>query len=600
MESREFRKKGVFRLAAAALLLFFLHAMAVDGEEPERTLYTSGGSRVKTLDPGQADDLASRNMVAAIYDTLLEYDYAAKPYRLIPSMLAEMPKANKTLDIYTFRLRDDLRFAADRCFDGLPESARRITAGDVLYSILRIADRRNHSPVYWLYRGKIRGIDAFYEAENPDYEAGIEGFRIIDDLNFEIRLSKPDPRFLYMLAIPNSGIVSRRAVEFYGDEFARHPVGSGPFRLTLWINDYKLQLDRNPDYRIQYFSEAENPADRTRPLPLADRVVFYLVKQPMSSYLMFLQGRLDLNALDKDNLDLVAGGGERLAPALAARGIKLLRVPEFEVRYVGFNFSDPLLGRNLELRRAISLAYNVQRRVEHTNYQLIPAQGPIPPGVAGFDDTFRNPWCADDPEKAKQHLEKAGFKDGIDPATGEKLHFTFDQTGNNSVYRQLGELTIADLAQIGIEIESVLNNNARFYEKLRQGKLQLFRLSWIGDYPDAENFLQLFYSKNIGGCNRIGFSDPEYDRMFEEILPMPDSPERTEKYKAMVRYLSEQVPWVFEGFPIAYQLNHGWLENYIPNDFVFSKWKYLSVNPARREALRKTFKPLSFAELNGQ
>jgi len=585
------------RLLAAALFLLWSQ-VSPGGEAPLRVLYSAGGGRVKTLDPAQADDLASRNMVAGLFDTLLEYDYVARPYRLVPSMLAEMPKANKTLDVYTFRLRDDLRFAADRCFDGLPESARNITAKDVLYSILRIADRRGHSPVYWLFRGKIKGLDAFHEAEEPDYDAGIEGFCILDDRNFEIRLVKPDPRFLYMLAMPNAGVVPRRAVEFYGENFARNPVGSGPFKLTEWINDYRLRLDRNPDYRAQYYPEAENPADRTRPLPLADRVVFYQIKQPMSAYLMFLQGRLDLNALDKDNLDLI-GGGEKLPPALAERGIQLLRTPEFEVRYVGFNFSDPLLGKNLELRRAISLAYDVRRRVEHSGYQLVPAQGPIPPGVAGFDETFRNPWCADDAELAKRHLEKAGFKDGIDPATGARLRFTFDQTGNSPAYRQLGELTAADLARIGIEVEPVLNNNPRFYEKLRQGKLQLFRLSWVGDYPDAENFLQLFYSGNIGGCNRTGFSDPEYDRMFEEILPMPDSPERTARYREMVRYLADRAPWVFEGFPIAWQLNHAWLENLRPHDFVFSKWKYLSVDPEKRERLRKTFKPLSFAELNG-
>lgn len=589
--------RRALRLTAAALFLLGSQAAPAGDAAPLRVLYSAGGSRVKTLDPAQADDLASRDMVAGLFDTLLEYDYAARPYKLVPSMLAEMPKANAALDVYTFRLRDDLRFAADRCFGGLPESARTITARDVLYSILRIADRRSHSPVYWLFRGKIRGLDKFHEAAAPGYDAGIEGFRILDDRNFEIRLAKPDPRFLYMLAMPNAAVVPRRAVEFYGDDFARHPVGSGPFVLAEWIGDYRLRLDRNPDYRVQYYPEAENPADRTRPLPLADRVVFYQIKQPMSSYLMFLQGRLDLNVLDKDNLDLI-GGGEKLAPALAERGIRLLRTPEFEIRYVGFNFSDPLLGTNLELRRAISLAYDVKRRVEHSGRQLIPAQGPIPPGVAGFDEAFRNPWSADDAELAKQHLEKAGFKDGIDPATGKHLRFTFDQTGNSPAYRQLGELTVADLARIGIEVDPVLNNNPRFYEKLRQGKLQLFRLSWVGDYPDAENFLQLFYSGNIGGCNRAGFRDPEYDRMFEEILPMPDSPERTERYKAMVRYLAERVPWVFEGFPIAWQLNHAWLENFRPHDFVFSKWKYLSVDPEKRERIRKTFKPLSFAELN--
>ena len=516
-----------------------------------------------------------------------------------------MPTGNATHDRYRFRLRDDLRFADDPVFAGLPESARRITSDDVLYSILRIADARNHSPVYWLFRGKIKGLDAFHEATAKAprgdfslYDAGIEGFRRIDDLHFELHLTRPDPRFLYMLAMPNAAVVCRRAIERYGEEIARHPVGSGPFRLTEWINDYKLQLDRNPDYRVEYFPQAESPADRSRPLPLADRVILYLVKQPMSSWLLFLQGKLDLNALDKDNLDLIAGGGRELAPALKARGIRLLRTPEFEVRYVGFNFADPRLGGNLELRRALSLAYDVQRRVEHTNYQLIPAQGPIPPGVAGFDPEFRNPNAADDPERAKALLAEAGYPGGIDPATGERLRFTFDQTGNSSAYRQLGELTAADFARIGVETEPVLNNNPRFYEKLRQGKLQLFRLSWVGDYPDAENFLQLFYSKNIGGCNRTGFSDPVYDRMFEAILPMPDSPERTRRYREMVEYLAKQCPWIFEGYPISYLLHHSWLQNYQPHDFAFSRWKYLTVDPAEREKVRKTFTPLTFRELN--
>ncbi len=596
MRSMKPRKNGLknWRNKLLFACCFLLPALPLSGA-PERILHTSGGSRVKTLDPAQADDLASRNMVAGIFDTLLEYDYTERPYKLVPGMLAEMPAVNGTLDVYTFTLRPGLRFAADRCFDG--GFARNITARDVRYSILRIADPRSHSPVFWLFRGKIRGLDFF--RQNPDYDREIEGIKILDDLRFEIRLTRSDPRFLYMLAMPNAGIVPRRAVEFYGDSFARNPVGSGPFVLSSWINDYKLELDRNPDFRESYFPQAETPTDRTRPLPLADRVVFYLIKQPMTSYLMFLQGRLDLNALDKDNADLVAGGGETLPPALAERGVKLLRTPEFEIRYVGFNFSDPLLGGNENLRKALSLAYNVRRRVEHTNFQLIPAQGPIPPGVAGFEESFRNPWCADDPELAKRYLAKAGFPDGIDPATKTKLRFSFDQTGNSSAYRQLGELTAADMAKVGIEVESVLNNNPRFYEKLRQGRMQLFRLSWIGDYPDAENFLQLFYSKNIGGSNRVGFRDAEFDRMFEEILPMPDSPERTRRYEAMARYLTEKAPWIFEGFPIAYQLNHAWLENYIPHDFVFSKWKYLTIDPAKRDSLRRTFKPLTFAELKG-
>ena len=578
-EGNNLSLKG-FSLSHSPLSTSLLAALLLTGMScfGERVLYSAAGGRVKTLDPVKADDLASRNMAGSIFDTLLQYDYTARPYKLIPSMLSEMPEVNAAGDRFRFKLREDLCFADDPVFKSRAE--RKITSKDVIYSILRFADSRNHSPVYWMFRGKIRGLDEFHRlsrtlppGDNSLYNRIPSGFRILDDRRFEIILTKPDPRFLYMLALPNAGIVPQRAVEHYGEDFARHPVGSGAFVLKKWIREYRLELVRNPDYRLEFFPQAEDISDRTRPLPLSDRVIFFQVKQPMTAWLLFLQGRLHMNGVDKDNSDLIAGGD--LPPELKQKGIRLLRMPEFEIRYVGFNFADPLLGKNVKLRQALSLAYNVSRRVQHSGNQLLPAQGPIPPGVAGYDENFRNPFAADDLERAKQLLSEAGYPGGIDPSTGKRLRFTFDQSGNSSAHRQYGELAAADFAKLGIEVESVLNNNARFYEKLRQGKLQMFRLSWIGDFPDAENFLQLFYSGNAGGCNRTGFSDPEYDRMYLEILPMPNSPERTLKYKAMVEYLAGKAPWIFEGFPLSYQLNHAGLQNYLPHDFAFCRYKYL-------------------------
>ena len=395
--------------------------------------------------------------------------------------------------------------------------------------------------------------------------------------------------------MPNCGIVPEEAVKHYGESFARHPVGSGPFVLKEWINDCRIILEKNPHFRREYYPEAESPADRKRPLPLADRFEILLIKQPMTAWMLFLQGNLDYQALDKDNADLAGGGG--LPPVLQARGIRLLRVPEFEIRYIGFNFSDPLLGKNLKLRQALSLAFSVQRRIEHSGDQLLAAHGPVPPGVAGYDADFRNPWNRYDVEKARLLLAEAGFPGGVDPETGQRLRLAFDQTGNTSSHRQIGEITAAELAAIGIECTPILNNNPRFYEKLRAGKMQLFRLSWIGDYPDAENFLQLFYSGNRNGCNRTGFSDPEFDRMFEEIRTMPDSPERTEKYKKMVRFLVGKCVWIHEGYPISYQLCHAWLENFVPHDFGFARWKYLGINTGLREKNKKSFRPVRMSEL---
>ena len=591
---------------ASLALLFICSCGQGPGKNPPATMNLNCG-RVKTLDPALADDLASRNMVAAFYDTLLQYDYVARPYKLVPSMLAEMPRLDKSRTVYTFTLRDDLYFSDDKCFAGKGKAVRKVTSHDVIYSFLRIADGRLHSPVFWMFRGKIKDINAFRSAtaklkagDYSLYEKGILGLKIVSDKVFEIHLNEPDLRFLYALAIPYASIISRTAVNFYGESFSEHPVGSGPFKLREWIRDYRLILDRNPDYRTEFFTKAENSADRKRKLPLLDRVCCYIIKQPVSAWLLFLQGGLDTSAVSKDNFDNVVGMGNKLSPALASRNIKLLQVPEFQVRYVGFNFNDPLLANNLNLRKAISLAYNVDNIKAHYNNQMIPAEGPIPPGVAGNDPAFKNPYSRYNLELARDYMRKAGYPDGIDPATGEPLTLTYDQNGNSSAYRQLAELMIKDMAKIGIKIVPQLNNKPRFFQKLRKGKFQLFRLSWIGDYPDAENFLQLFYSKNAGSCNRAFYRDEKFDRMFEEIIPMPDSLERTRKYKKMVEYLSKRCPWIFESFAVSYQLNHDWLQNFIPHDFAFSRWKYLNIDAKKRSRMKKNFKPLSFKELRGK
>jgi ABC-type oligopeptide transport system substrate-binding subunit len=576
------------------------------GKNPDKTLYLNCG-RVKTLDPALAADLSSRNMVAAFYDTLLQYDYTARPYKLVPSMLKKMPELDKSKTVYTFTLRDDLYFSDDACFKSAPKPERQVSSRDVVYSFLRIADGRLHSPVFWMFRGKIKGIDEFRNAtaklkpgNDSLYDQGIPGLEIINDRMFKIHLNKPDPRFLYALAIPYASIISKKALKFYGESFSEHPVGSGPFKLREWVRDYRLVLDRNENYRSEYFQQAENPADRKRPLPLLDRVVCCIIKQEVSAWLLFLQGGLDLSAISKDNFDNVVGMGSRLSPALAERGIKLIQIPEFQVRYVGFNFNDPLLANNLNLRKAISLAYNIDNIKTHYNGQMIPAEGPIPPGVAGNDPKFRNPYSRYKLERAREYMRLAGYPNGIDPKTGEALTLTYDQSGNSSAHRQLAEMMIKDMEKIGIKIVPLLNNKPRFFQKMREGKFQLFRLSWIGDYPDAENFLQLFYSKNAGSCNRVFYQDKEFDRRFEEIIPLDDSPERTRKYEKMVEYLSTQCPWIFESFAISYQLNHSWLQNFLPHDFAFSQWKYLSVDTAKRSAMKKKFKPLSFKELRGK
>ena len=604
---RNVRKSSPMLKKNASILFFSLTLLLVScsprtGESHDRTLTVSLGTRITTLDPALAADTASQSIAGALYDTPLQYSHRERPYRLECSMLAEMPTVSKDMRLFRCRLRSDLYFQAAPCFPD--RASRRITARDMAFSILRLADARIRSTGYWLIRDRIRGIGEFRKktaAAKPydmtPYDTLCSGIRILDELTFEIELEKPDPRFLYAMALPYFSAVSRKAVEHYRDQFADHPAGSGPFAVTRWRKDFVIEMTRNPDYRKELYASAENPADRSRRLPLLDKITCYLVKQPLASWLMFLQGELDYCALGEENFETVVNGNMELSPALRSRGIRLISAPDLQTNYIGFNFSDPVLGDNPDLRRAISLAFDRELRCRMSNGRMIPATGPVPPGVAGHLEKPAAPFSSFNMELAREYMRRAGYPDGVDPRTGKNLELTFDQAGSSTLYRQIAELLATDLKRIGIIVRPEFNNRSRFFQKLNQGRFQLFRLSWTGDYPDAENFLQLFYGPNCDSCNRLFFRDAAFDRMYEEIRPMPDSPERTAKYEKMSKLLAEKCPWIFESYTVAFMLTHKWVTNYVPHAFGFHSWKYMSVDPGERSAARQAFTPISMGDL---
>jgi len=564
-------------------------------------LRLSAGGRVSTIDPALAADSISGYIVCAIYDTLLEYDYSARPYRLVPGMLDAMPEASSDSTSFKFRLRDDLLFADSGATAGWSREERRIGSKDIEYSIKRVADARLNSPGYWIFRGKIKGIDDFRKGTSslaPNdfsaYEKPVEGIRVLDERTFEIHLSRPDPRFLYMLAMPYAAIVSRKA-GLSGCDFSETTAASGPFVLSEWRRDYKMTFSRNCDFRRQTYPGAESAGDRDRPLPYIDKITCYLVRQPLSGWLMFLRGELDIGGGDRDNFDAVIDPGSKdISPALRGMGMKLVATPEFQINYVGFSFTDKRLAGNPALRRAMSMAYDIEARIIHSNYALRPVNGPIPPGVAGHEEDYVNPNARYDLDEARRLMAEAGYPDGIDPGTGRPLEFDFDLGDTSPYHRQIAELMVDDMGKIGIRINPVLNSKPKFFQKLSEGKMQLFRISWVGDYPDAENFLQLFYGPNAGKSNRSFYSDARFDVMFAQVAAMPDCPGRTRRYSEMARYVTGQCPWIFESSPVTYQLVHGWVENFIPHNFANGRWKYLSVNEKRKAELKPKIKPITF------
>jgi ABC-type transport system substrate-binding protein len=241
-----------------------------------------------------------------------------------------------------------------------------------------------------------------------------------------------------------------------------------------------------------------------------------------------------------------------------------------------------------KLRQAMSLAHNRPERIDiFANGRAEPAQGPIPPDFNGYDPDFRNPYSEYDLDKAKKLLAEAGYPDGIGP-DGEQLSLNFDTTGSSTATMQNADFFRQEMKKLGIKIVINQNTWTEFQEKLRTNRAQIYALGWIADYPDPENFLQLFYGPNKSpNPNNANYINPEYDALYDKMAALSDfDPEEAQrKYelcRKMEKIVTEDCPWIFGLNYYSYTLCHKWRRNFKPHAFMYNSVKYHSADPEVR------------------
>ena len=287
--------------------------------------------------------------------------------------------------------------------------------------------------------------------------------------------------------------------------------------------------------------------------------------------------------MPRENWDAVITPTGGLTDALREQGVLLCSVPSLDVAYIAFNMDDPVVGKNRKLRQALSCAINTYEWVRFYNHRIVRAKGPIPPGIAGHGDEPRP--HAFDLGKASRLLREAGYPDGIDPRTSRRLELTLDLGRTDTQSRESTELLISFMDQIGVVINPSYNNWPTFLEKLGRRQAQMFRIGWVADYPDAENFLQLFYGPNASpGPNRCNYSNAGFDNLYARARVMQDSPERTELYRQMAAIVIQDAPWIFLHHQVEYSLYHDWVRNFRPHDFPYGVEKYYRVDAGQRTA----------------
>ena len=558
-------------------LVFLLLVFLIHGLSPASPLtYRRAIERVTSLDPAESASAYASRCVSLIYEPLLEYDYEARPYALRPCLATAMPEISEDGLTYTFAIDTNACFTADQCFglgaDGAPLS-RHVTAEDFVFSLKRLADAKVASSGYWLLDGHVKGIEAFREASKgaapTDYALDVEGLQAPAPDRLMIKLSLPSPVFLWQMAMPYVAAVPHEAVEFYGAAFRDHPVGTGPYALEKWRRNYSLRFRRNEAWRG--WRKNSNPKSEFQPF---DFLYFPTIDDPSTQWLVFLAGELDLQGeILRDNWDDVIGPDGALSPALAERGIVLERAPTLEVGYIGINMRDPLLGGSRALRQALNAAFDTSRWERFHRGRALASNGPVPPNVAGADNSPLP--FGRGAEVARRLLAEAGYPDGRDPATGRRLRLVLDIGKTSQDIRESTELLVAFMDECGIELVPEYHTWPAFLKKVGEGRSQLFRIAWVGDYPDAENFLQLFYGPNASpGPNRCNYENQEYDALFREAMAAPEE-RRLELYGEMQRILKEDCPWIFVSHAVSAALVGPRVEGYRAHDFPYGMEKHL-------------------------
>ncbi len=553
-------------------------------------------AKVKGLDPIEANDLYAAMEVAKVYEGLLEYHYLKRPFTLIPNLAETLPEVSKDGLTYTFKIKQGVVFQNDKAFAG--GKGRELTAEDFVFSIKRLADPKLQAKGWWLLDGKIKGLNEWREkyssADVVNYSDLVEGLQAIDKYTLRFQLVKPFPQFLYALAMPFTFAVAKEVVELYGPQFLNHPIGTGPFAIENGEFDQsnKIVYYRNPTFREKFypsegsedFSQKGFLADAGKRLPLLDKVVVNIIEESQPRWLNFNKAKLEYIGIPKDNFDSAIIPGKGLADEFVGKGIQLEVYPAMDVTYIAFNHENQLF-KNLKLRQAMSLAHKGAEALKlFYNEQGVLAQGVVPPGVAGYDKNYVNPFAKDDLVMAKKLLAEAGYPEGKGLP-----EITYDIAAS-TVARQMGEFFQSNMAEIGINIKIVQNTWPELQKKIFNRNIMTWGMAWSADYPDAENFLQLLYCPNKApGANGANYCDPKFDEMFRQASIMQDSPARTALYSKMNQYAAEQVPWIFGIHRLNFVIAQKWLKNYISSDFETGREQYLNVDVEEKKVWSAKF-----------
>lgn len=510
---------------------------------------------IRTLDPVRMNDAPSHHIAHQIYDMLVDFDSSLT----LQPELAERWEVSPDGLTYTYHLRKGVMFHDNACFPG--GKGRELKASDVKFTFDRILDARSGTFGDSYFRGKVKGATEYYQATqkgNAPAE-GVSGFRVVDDYTFAIDLLKPFAAFKYYPALGFCYIYPKEAVEKYGKDFFRNPVGTGPFVFEKWSPGQELTLKKNPSY---WGTDAAG-----NKLPYMDGFRLSFLKDEKQQINEFTSGNLEESYRIPSEFfgQIIDAATGQPTPEYAK--FRIHRVPALSTQFYGFNttaapFSDKRVRQafNLAIDRKKIITYVLQGQAAGPGvHGLVPGSMPgyAANNIKGYDF---------DLQKAKSLMAEAGFPNGQGfPAM--TLNLNSGGGRNQEVAEAMTEMLNKGL---GINVTMQILEWPQHQELLETGKAPFWRLGWITDYPDPENFLNLFYGPNIPASgpspiNSTRYANPTFDSLFAIALGTQDDAQRMALYAQAEQLAIDDAPMIMIYHDLDYRLVQPWVHNYSSN-----------------------------------
>ncbi len=588
-------------------------------------------SKVKSVDPATCGDTTSAAMQANIWEGLYTYHYLKRPLEVVPHLAAELPQISQDGLTYTMTLKKGIKYARNPCFGvneaGRPKT-RTLRAEDFILTFKRIADYHMTTTLTLAFiEDKILGLKE-YRAKTKTYRKGdfsrydkedLPGVEALDEHTLRIKLIKPFPQLLYVLAMHSYAPIPRELISYHlatepaggGRRKAvpmsqRDPeirtaeaiVGTGPYRMEEWVKGNRIVFERNEEFREDFYPSEGAPGDADAGLlkdagkrvPFADARYLEYVKEADTYWRIFLAKRCEATRIPRDVYTAVISPTRELMEKWRENGISLVKYADPGIFWLAFNMQDRVVGASKSLRQALSLAYNVETYIEVIfNGRGVPARNTVPRDFKGHAEAGPSPYARFDLDLARKKIQDAKKElvaAGVIRPGEDIPELTLDMAGTEELYRRMGEFAQGQFKQIGVRLKVEMNDWPTLQQKVHNKQTQIYTMGWHADYPDAENFLQLYYSPNIErGTNNTNYRNPKFDELFERAAVMPNENDRLPLNVEMIRLLNEDCPVLLLSEPIYFILVYDWVNNYKPHPVAYGFGKYRRIDTDLRRQM---------------